>query len=142
MTIIATRHLANCIHAKDVTQAPAMMVDALSLLYACALPIAVPFYLLHLKLETPVGLAAILNFMLISGIWLISVFLTALKDYRAVTLAFLAGMCLAIVAADATTGTWRSEPWSITPGLGRQVDHLDGAGAGDPETRPCVVPGL
>lgn len=106
VTIVTTRHLANCIHAKDVKQAPAMVVGALALVYGAALPIAAPFYLLYLKLETPIRLAAMLNFMLVSGIWTVSIFLTALKNYRAVTMSFLGGMSAGIVAASLLASGW------------------------------------
>jgi polysaccharide biosynthesis protein PelG len=105
-TIVTTRYLANSIHAKDVRQAPAMMVGALTVVYAVALPIAAPFYLLYLKLEAAVSLAGILNFMLVLGIWVISIFLTALKNYRAVTLSFLGGMSIGILGSSLLAPTW------------------------------------
>jgi uncharacterized membrane protein len=106
VTIVATRYLADRIHAKDVRQAPAMMVGALTLVYAAALPIVAPFYLLHLKLEAPLRLAAIVNFALVSGIWVVGIFLTALKNYRAVTLSFLAGMSVGILGASLLAPVW------------------------------------
>ena len=106
ITIVTTRYLADCIHAKDVQQAPAMMVGALALAYAAALPMVAPFYLLHLKLEAPIRLAAILNFMLVLGIWVVSVFLTALKNYRAVTLSFLTGMIVGILGSSLLAPVW------------------------------------
>ncbi|MCX6629415.1 MAG: exopolysaccharide Pel transporter PelG [Candidatus Solibacter sp.] len=105
-TIVTTRYLANCIHAKDVKQAPAMMVGSLTLVYAAALPIAAAFYLLHIRLDAPTSLAAILNFMLVLGIWVVSIFLTALKNYRAVTLSFLGGMSLGILGSSLLAPIW------------------------------------
>ena len=106
VTIVATRYLADCIYARDVREAPAMLVGALSLAYGAALPFAAPFYLLDLQLETPVRLAAILNFMLVLGIWVVSIFLTALKNYRAVTLTFLCGMSVGILCASLLAPLW------------------------------------
>lgn len=106
VTIVATRYLADCIYARDVGQAPAMLVGALSVAYGAALPLVVPFYLLHLRLETPVRLAAMVNFMLVLGIWVVSVFLTALKNYRAVTLTFLCGMGVGILCASLLAPLW------------------------------------
>jgi len=83
-----------------------MMVGALALAYAAALPMVAPFYLLHLKLEAPIRLAAILNFMLVLGIWVVSVFLTALKNYRAVTLSFLTGMIVGILGSSLLAPVW------------------------------------
>ncbi len=105
-TIVTTRYLADCIHAKDVRQAPAMMVGGLALVYALALPVVAPFYLLHFNLEPPIRLAAVVNFMLVVGIWTVGIFLTALKNYRAVTLSFLGGMSLGILGSSLLAPIW------------------------------------
>src|ERR1700722_16319596 len=105
-TIVITRYLANAIHAKDVQQVPAVMLGALALIYATAIPIAAPFYMFHVRVDSPVRLAALLNFLLISGIWLVSVFLTALKNYRAVAFSFASGMAVGIVSAGLLAPVW------------------------------------
>ncbi len=106
ITMIATRRLADSIHEKDVRQAPALMVGALGLVYGISLPPAAFFYLFHVYLDPAVRLLAVLNFMLVSGIWVASVFLTALRNYRAVTWAFLIGMALSVVSAGVLADRW------------------------------------
>jgi uncharacterized membrane protein len=105
-TVITTRRLADYIYQKDVRQAPALMVGSLALVYAVALPLVAPFYLVHLDLDPAIRLVSILNFMLVSGIWVVSVFLTALKNYRAVTWSFLGGMSVGIIAASILAPGW------------------------------------
>jgi polysaccharide biosynthesis protein PelG len=104
--IVTTRYLADGIYAKDVQQAPAAMLGALTLVYGLAIPLATPFFLIYLKLDTLVRLAALLNFMLICGIWTVSVFLTALKNYRAVTMSFAVGMLAGIAGAVVLAPAW------------------------------------
>jgi uncharacterized membrane protein len=106
ITVIATRRLADYIHQKDVRQAPALMTGSLALVYGVGLPLVVPFYLFHLDLGPGVRLAAVLNFMLVSGIWVVSVFLTALKNYKAVTWSFIMGLGVGIVAASLLAYGW------------------------------------
>ena len=106
VTAVATRRLADYIHQKDVSQAPALMVGALAVVYVVSLPLVAPFYLFHLDLDPAVRLAAILNFTLVSGIWVVSVFLTALKNYQVVTWSFLVGMVVGIVAAGMLSYHW------------------------------------
>lgn len=48
-----------------------------------------------------------MNFLLISGIWLVGVFLTALKDYRGLTLSFGIGML------PACAGAAIFSPWAV-----------------------------
>src|SRR3546814_7681273 len=47
----------------------------------------------------PERLASGVHYFLICGIWLVSVFLSALKDYRAIGLSFAGGMTIGLGAA-------------------------------------------
>jgi uncharacterized membrane protein len=106
IVLVTTRYLSDCLHARDVQSAPALLVGALTLVFGAALPIAAPVYLLHFQLEPAIRLGAILNFMLVSGIWVVSVFLTAVKNYRGVALAFLGGMSAGTIAASLLAPGW------------------------------------
>ncbi len=97
--MVATRYLADSIYAKDVSNAPGMMFGCLILIYGTQLPIVVLFYSFVADLSPLMKALAIINYMLISGIWLVSVFMTALKDYNSVTRAFGVGMAIAIAMA-------------------------------------------
>lgn len=97
--MIATRYLADCIYKEEVSAAPGMLMGALLIIYLVQFPIVVVFYLAYASLPTILALSAIANFMLISSIWLIAVFLTALKDYKAITLTFAIGITVSITAS-------------------------------------------
>lgn len=97
--MIATRYLADAIHRKDVSTIPGMMLWALFLLYITQAPIAVIFYLYFTQLSYDMAVMAIVNFLLISTVWLTNVFIVALKHYTAVTWAFMVGMGTAILIA-------------------------------------------
>lgn len=97
--MVATRYLADRIYEKNVTWAPGMMIGSLLLTYGTQFPIVAWFYLFYAKLTPGMALGAVVNFFLISGIWLVSVFVTALKDYKAVTRAFALGMILSVFAS-------------------------------------------
>ena len=99
VVIVATRSLADLIYAKNVEEAPSLMLGSLALLYATQVLFVGPYYLFFLRLDTGTRLAALANFFLISGIWLVSAFLTALKDYKAITRSFAVGMLLAMGGA-------------------------------------------
>ncbi|HTA46270.1 MAG TPA: exopolysaccharide Pel transporter PelG [Bryobacteraceae bacterium] len=109
VTAATTRRLADYIYQKDVKQAAALMSGSLALVYGIALPLVCPFYLWHLHLNPVITLAAILNFALVSGIWVVSVFLTAVKNYRAVTWSFLVGLAISVAAAAVFAYAWGVE---------------------------------
>src|SRR5262249_61628017 len=53
-------------------------------------------------------LAALVNFFLVAGIWIACVFLTALKDYWAITISFGLGMAIALAGS-----AWLAPSYSV-----------------------------
>ncbi len=97
--MITTRYLADCIYTKQLNNAPGLMLGALICLFAIALPIVSVFYLVYCNLPVVFALMAIANFLIIMGIWELSVFISAVKYYRSVTFSFLSGMVVAVLFA-------------------------------------------
>ena len=98
IVIVATRFLSDQIYAKDVSKAPGMLVCALSLYLVVA---AIPgsyFYGLKTDMTTIERLGAISGLFLIGFIWIVTVFISALKDYKSVAIIFGAGMLVAASA--------------------------------------------
>lgn len=97
--MVATRYLADAIYEKKVDEAPSMLLGYLVLLFAVTAVIVIPFYGMVVRLDGVVATVAVVNFFVISAIWLISTFLSALKDYASITRAFAFGTALALTAA-------------------------------------------
>ncbi|MDT8445675.1 MAG: exopolysaccharide Pel transporter PelG [bacterium] len=90
--MVVTRYLADAIYAKDVKRTPGLLIGGTLLMFGTQLPPVLIFYFGYANINPALAFAATINFLLISEIWLISVFVTALKDYKTVTLAFGLGM--------------------------------------------------
>lgn len=99
VVMVATRYLADQVFERDVRTAPGMLLGALSVMYLAQAPFVIPFYLIYLKADLATKLGAIAHFFLVSSIWLVGIFLTALKEHRAITWAFGGGMTVGMVAA-------------------------------------------
>jgi uncharacterized membrane protein len=97
--MVATRYLADCIHNRDVSPATGMLVGALSLIWGIELCIAGIFYFAYANLTFAMAVSAIINFLLVSAVWLVSIFVSALKNYKLTTYAFLFGMVVAVFAS-------------------------------------------
>lgn len=95
--MLATRYLADCIYREDVSTAPGMLIGGLMVIYLMQLPMVVAFYVFYVDMPPGLTLSAIVNYVLVATIWLIAVFLTALKDYKAITSSFAVGITLAII---------------------------------------------
>ena len=97
--LIVTRYLADGIYSKSVETATGTAIGAMAFMFATQALIVVPFYLFYVNLDTTVRVAALINYFLISGIWLASVFLSALKDYKLVTRSFGLGLFIGVAGA-------------------------------------------
>lgn len=96
ISMVMTRVLADAIHEKKVEIAPGMMIGGLGFVLLAQLPVAIAFYWIYADLDPLMCVAAIGNFIAVSGIWVVSIFLSALKDYRSITSAFGLGMGAAL----------------------------------------------
>jgi len=109
VVMLTTRLLADAIFEKKVEEAPSFFLVSMASLFVSQIFIAGPFYFFFVNLPTGARLAALANFFLVTGIWVVSVFLTALKDYRSVTSSFAIG-----VGASLAGCFWLAPKYSVT----------------------------
>ena len=108
VTMILTRYLSDRFYERDVRQGPGILLGGMALIFGCQLLFVPLFYLLYAKLSLGVQLAAIANYFLICGIWLVAVFLSALKDHNSISGAFAVGM-----AAGCGGALWLMNPHGV-----------------------------
>jgi uncharacterized membrane protein len=99
LTMVLTRYLSDQLYARSVRGVPGLVVGGLAFALATSAPIVLPFYLWYVDLDAGARLAACVGYALVSSIWVLSVFLSTLKEYAAVTRAFGVGMVLSLAAA-------------------------------------------
>ena len=80
--LIATRFLADALHKRDASAIPGMLVGALVCILGGQFPFV--FSYVHFVCGFPIllSLSASSNYLLIAGMWLSSLFLSALSDYK------------------------------------------------------------
>jgi uncharacterized membrane protein len=104
--MIVTRYLSDSIYKRDISNAIGMLFGSLVLLWAIELVIAGGFYFLYAQLGFPLALSATVNFLLLSAVWLIGIFVSALRNYRLITRAFLIGMTATVGVSLALAGSY------------------------------------
>lgn len=119
VAMVTTRYLADAIFLKRVEDAPSLLLGCMTLVLAVSAPIVVPFYFYWADLDNTLATISTINFFTIAAIWLVSTFLTALKDYAAVTRAFMFGAMLALgsVAVLARIASATAMMFGFTAGL-------------------------
>ena len=96
---VMTRYLADQIHIKNVTSIPTAMLESMMVVFLFNILVAIFFYGYYFNMTLGLRLAAFANMFLIAAVWLLSVYLTALKDFASVTWTFIIGMTVAVLAA-------------------------------------------
>jgi uncharacterized membrane protein len=99
ITMIANRYLADRLFLKEADAAPGMLLGALALLFAAQAAVALPFYGVLAEIDPAMRVLAIVGFFIVGGIWLVSVFLTALKSFGPITRIFALGMAIAFAGS-------------------------------------------
>ena len=108
VTMILTRYLSDRFFERDVRQGPGILLGGMALIFGYQLLFVPFFYLLYAKMPLGVALAAIANYFLICGIWLVAVFLSALRDHNSISAAFAVGMASGCGAA-----LWLMNPYGV-----------------------------
>lgn len=98
VTVLATRRLSDYIYAKDLREAPGMLIGTMGLLMACLFPAAMLLYFGIADLPTAVAVQAVINFLLIAAVWMTMVFVSALKFYLAITYSFIGSFAISVVS--------------------------------------------
>jgi polysaccharide biosynthesis protein PelG len=99
IVLIATRCLADSIFARDLRNVPDLLLASLVLVFVTMGLIGIVLYGFNLDLEPGETFFGVLGLMLTGGIWLLAVFMSALKNYSSITASFFIGMTAAFLGA-------------------------------------------
>ncbi len=99
VAIIATRFLADGLYARDMKDAPGALFAALGVVLVTQMPIAIGLYCFAATLAPAMQMIAIASYLIVACLWVAAVFLSALKDYVTVTVAFASGLLLSFTLA-------------------------------------------
>ena len=99
LILVLTRYLSDQIFARTVAGVPGMVVGGLAIAIAASALVGAPFYFWYVDLPPVARMAGWVGFALVSSIWVLSVFLSTLKEYAAVTRTFGIGLLVALGAA-------------------------------------------
>jgi polysaccharide biosynthesis protein PelG len=99
IVLIVTRCLADDIFARDISKVPDLLIGSLTLVFCIMAVIGLALYGFTLDLAPAVRIFGLLGLMLTGGIWLVAVFMSALKSYSSITASFVFGMTVAFFAS-------------------------------------------
>ncbi len=98
ITVLVTRYLSDSVYTNNFNNTSGILIGSLLLLLGCSFPIPIIFYIFFAKMSAVTAFLAIVNFMIVTSIWLCMVFLTSLKYYTTVTWGIVIGSILAVAS--------------------------------------------
>jgi len=112
LMLIITRAISDLFYLKAPHYVPGILLGSLVVMYVTQIPLVIFFYFFYFNFPLALSVSASLNFILISHLWILSVFLSALKDYKTITIAFFFGMII-VALTSAALGTMAQETGMI-----------------------------
>ena len=103
--MVVTRYLADLVfRANEVNEdgsrstdaVPGMLLGSLVIVFLLQFPVVGWFYLWYVDLESSVRVAAMVNYFLVACLWVVAVYLTALKAYNIISSTFLVGLIVSM----------------------------------------------
>lgn len=98
-SFVICRDVSDKIYSRQYEKLSGVFIGSLCLLYLIAIPVIVFLYVFVAIFDFKIVFAASINFLLLVGIWHISIFLTTLKEYKTISFSFLFGMILSIITS-------------------------------------------
>ena len=97
-SLVIIRFISDSIYSHKLENITGVMLGSQIVLFLISLPTV---YLIYFKNNFPenIALSASINFIILTGVWNISAFLSTLKSYKSISLSFLIGMFFSIIAA-------------------------------------------
>jgi uncharacterized membrane protein len=99
LVMVVTRLLADKIFLRNVSEVPGILLGALTLVLTVQAAVGVAYYGFVVDLSPVERVLAIICFLLVGSIWVASVFLSALKCFQIIGVAFGLGMSVALIGA-------------------------------------------
>lgn len=97
--VIATRYLADKLFLKKPKTAPGLIISVLALLYILLLPMVLGFYIFVADVNRAILIGVVGNVFSITALWLVSLFISIIEDFKTVTWGYFIGGAIAVVAA-------------------------------------------
>ncbi len=117
--MVVTRYLADLVFSAGeespdgkrsgesaLDKVPGMLLGSVVLVFVSQFPLVAVFYLWYVEIEPAVRVAAMVNYFLVAGLWVVAVYLTALKAYHVISATFLVGLILSLLLAWLFAGTY------------------------------------
>ncbi|MCX6989710.1 MAG: exopolysaccharide Pel transporter PelG [Chlamydiae bacterium] len=94
--MISARYVADCLFRRDAFPIPGILITSLTFLLLPSFAIALFLYGFYATMSGYCALFSIINFVLLSQIWIIMLYLGCIRNFRAITLSWAGGMILTL----------------------------------------------
>ena len=117
--MVVTRYLADLVFSageesldkkpsgkSSLDKVPGMLLGSVVLVFLTQFPLVGSFYFWYVELDTVTRITAVINYFLVAGLWVVAVYLTALKAYHVISATFLVGLVLSLLFAWLFAGSY------------------------------------
>lgn len=107
--VIAARYVSDSLYVRSLHPIPGILIGSLVFIIIPALTIATLFYVFYATMSPWATLLSIINFVLLCEIWIVMLYLSLIRDFRAETSSWIISTILSIFLAIYLGELWGSE---------------------------------
>lgn len=104
--MISARYVSDCLYLRDLAPIPGILIRSLVYLLIPGIIAASLFYIFYADMEPLTILLSVINFGLLSEIWIVMLYLGCIRDFLAISISWAVGTVLTIVFASALGNTY------------------------------------
>ncbi len=94
--LVSARYVADSLYLRQFSPIPGIFINSLFYSVIGSLVVAIPFYIFYAKMTPFNIILSIINFVLLSQIWIVMLFLGCIRNFSAITISWVMGMFLII----------------------------------------------
>jgi uncharacterized membrane protein len=92
--MVAARYVADCLFSKEASPIPGILIQSLIYLLVVALPASTLFYVFYTRMTLMGKILSIVNFVVLCEIWFIMLYLSCIRNFRAITSSWVIGVII------------------------------------------------
>jgi len=95
--VVSARYTSDCLYKREMAPIPGILITNLGLLLIPGSLLATCFYFCYATLSPIEIILSVIQFLLLSATWYVSLFLSSIHNFRAITICWVLGMVLTAI---------------------------------------------
>ena len=107
--MISARYVSDCLYSRTLYPVPGILVGSLVYLVVPGFFVGAAFYIFYANMNPFTIILSVINFILLSQIWIVMLYLGAIRNFRAITISWILGSLFTVFLAITFGKMWKGD---------------------------------